>query len=382
MGRTILIGSLQYSPIYKSHCCALGGQAESEGISVKYLFSEAYRWMLPSDIIGQTYFVGNSTGMRSSIFDGFNPSVHRALARAFRESAPSLCYMYNFHPFLNVRLAKLAQKKGAVFIQHVQEPYVKDKSAYKGPKQFWLTIFEQLQEMAIGHADGVVVSSQRSLDLFNERYASFQGEIRLIPLIYEDQGRGLEDDEIRREYITFIGPPVPAKGPEIFLKIVELAEGEGLDEKFLMITRVKPSDPRFLRHPNLKIFYKRELSDEEIGEHIRKSKMVITPYTVATQSSVILTSFMYGTPALSSNVGGLPEFIEHGKSGYLLDPHAPPEKWLQGISYISEHLDSMSHLCREQFVQHYAESNWQKYLGDLLAIPSMASNSPNKGAKS
>jgi glycosyltransferase involved in cell wall biosynthesis len=31
---------------------------------------------------------------------------------------------------------------------------------------------------------------------------------------------------------------------------------------------------------------------------------------------------MYGTPVVSSNVGGLPEFVHHKETGYLVDLNA------------------------------------------------------------
>lgn len=365
----ILVGSLQYSPIYKSHCCALGKQAESKGCRVKYLFSEAYNWMLPPDILEKTYFVGHSTDIRSSLMDGYRPSVRRELTRIFDDDRPDVCYMYNFHPFLNLQLARLAHRKGATFIQHVQEPYVPDKSKYKGLKKYWLSAFEQLQEQVIREADGVVISSKRSLNLFQQRYGGFQGEVRFIPLMYEDLGKDVGSSRQDRTDITFIGPPVPAKGTETFLRVVERAEREGLNENFVILTRVAPREPRFYGHSNLQIIHKEKISDNEVGDQMRKSKMSFTPYTVATQSSVVLTSFMYGTPALSTNVGGLPEFIDHRRTGYLLDPGASSGEWLRGITYINENLEWMSRCCRDQFIRHYAETNWSKYLDGILYVP-------------
>lgn len=361
----IYIGSLQYSPIYKSHCCALGKQCEKYGYSVKYLFSWKYEWMLPEEVKEKTIFIGKSAGIASAIKDGLNFKHVRKLSRILLEDRPDYIYMYNFHPFLNYYIAKLAKKCGSTFTQHVQEPYVEDKKVYGGLKQYWLYLFEYFQEKLLENVDIAVISSNRASYLFEKRYQNFSGRKVIIPLMYEDMGDSTSNIE-GRKYITFIGPPVAAKGPETFLKIVEYSERHNLGFNFLMISRSRVKDPRFYTKSNLEIFYKDKTSDEEMGEYIQRSVMTITPYKVATQSSVILVSYMYGTPVLSTNVGGLSEFVYHSKTGYLVDKNAKVEEWIEGINFIKDNLSKMSKDCRDYFVKEFSEINWPKYFKDLF----------------
>jgi glycosyltransferase involved in cell wall biosynthesis len=109
------------------------------------------------------------------------------------------------------------------------------------------------------------------------------------------------------------------------------------------------------------------MSDEEFGDLIRKSLMVLTPYKRETQSSVILVSYMYGTPVVSSDVGGMPEFVNHGKTGYLVSMDSPIEEWIRGIFFILNNLHKMTVNCRNYFVDTFSGRNWRKYLPDLLA---------------
>ncbi len=361
----IWVCSLQYSPIYKSHCCALGKQVEHEGYDVRYLFSHAYDWMLPPDIKEKTWFIGNSTGIVSSIGDGLSYQIRSRLKNLLKNDLPDFIYFYNFHPFLNYFIASLAKKHGCTFIQHVQEPYVEDKTAYKGLKRFWLLGFEYLQERLLAKSDIAIVSSQKSMELFKKRYTNFQGELLLIPLMYEDCA---EQATLypNRQFITFIGPPIPAKGSEIFLKIVQYCQKRNLDYQFLLITREKITDPRYYQYNNLKIAYHNKISDEMMSEYQKASWMMLTPYTVATQSSVVLTSYRFGTPALSSNVGGLPEFIDHKKTGYLIDVHAPVAEWVNGMDFICDHFDEMSVRCRNYYQDNFSEKNWLHYFGMLF----------------
>jgi glycosyltransferase involved in cell wall biosynthesis len=46
------------------------------------------------------------------------------------------------------------------------------------------------------------------------------------------------------------------------------------------------------------------------------------PYTSATQSGVTQLAMYYKKPMLVTNVGGLPEIIEHNKDGYISSTNA------------------------------------------------------------
>ena len=364
MVKKIVIGSLQYSPIYKSHCCALGKQCEKEGYSVKYIFSHEYEWMLPEDIINKTVFVGKSTGLISALIAGLNVGNIQKLNKALLEYNPDYIYMYNYHPFLNYYMAILSHKHGSTFIQHIQEPCVEDKSAYKGFKQYWLYLFEYFQEKLLDRVDIAVLSSKRALYLFDKRYGKFVRTKTMIPLMYEDLGNDLKNIG-HRKYITFIGPPVPAKGPETFLDIVDYSNKNGLNFKFLLISNSEVNSS-YYEIKNLEIFYKDKISDEIMGDFIKNSLMTVTPYKVATQSSVILTSYMYGTPVLSTNVGGLPEVVHHLKTGYLLDENSIVEEWINGVTFILNNHSEMSKYCRDYFTREFSEINWPKYFFNIF----------------
>jgi glycosyltransferase involved in cell wall biosynthesis len=274
-------------------------------------------------------------------------------------------YLFNFHPFLNRYLARQAQQHGSVSIQHIQEPYVDDKSVYGGFRAYWLPLFELLQEETIRHVDVVVLSSSYALALFDRRYPGFTGKKLLIPLMYEDLGKSTDTEVTGRRFVTFVGPPSKAKGAEKFSEIVKYCFANGLDYQFLLVSGRHVRTRGLDKFRNVTILQKPHISDRELGEALKMSLMTLTPYTVATQSSVIPVSYMYGTPVVSSNVGGLPEEVADDETGILLEPDAPVDQWIDAISYTRSQLPKMAKACRRMFEARFAGANWERYLDGL-----------------
>jgi glycosyltransferase involved in cell wall biosynthesis len=361
---TIYVGSLEFSPIFKSHCCAFGRACEEKGYSVKYLFSREYEWMLPPDILEKTVFIGHSVGIYSMLKDWLSPKNRAKINKTFLKEPPTAIYLHNFH-FLNNFIAKLSKKNGSRFIYHVHEPFVVAKKTHGGFHQYWLHLFEYFQGRLLINTDVAIVSSKEASSLFDLRYRHFLGQKMFIPLLYEDLG-GSEISVKERNFVTFVGPPVAAKNPEKFLEIVNFSKSKNLDLQFLLISRAELNDSRYSEIDNLKIIIQKRLSDQDFGNLIKHSIAIITPYKRETQSSVILTSYMYGTPVISSNVGGLPEFVSEGKTGYLLSLTDNVSEWLERICFVNEHFQDFSDNARNYFKSNFSGENWQKYLQNLL----------------
>lgn len=363
--KKIIIGSLQFSPIYKSHCCALGALAEKNGFDVRYLFSTEYAWMLPDAVKEKTLFLGRTKDITTAVLDGVNPWNYQRIRQIFEKEKPRFIYLYNFHPFFNGVIADFSKRYGATYIQHIHEPHYENKKVYGGLMQYWLSLFESFQGNLLTKTDIVIISSRISTELFRKWYPEYRGRIVTAPLIYEDRGPDMKIPE-EPEYLTLVGPPVPAKGPEIFLRIAAGVEKSHPQFRFQIISRSPVTNPVFFRNSNVRIMYKDHIYDEEMDDFLRKSIAVITPYKAATQSSVVIMANMVGTPVLSSDVGGLPEFVRHKITGYLVALDAPVETWIEGIDFIVAHREEMSRASRRYFLENFSITGWQKFFDDIF----------------
>ena len=60
--------------------------------------------------------------------------------------------------------------------------------------------------------------------------------------------------------------------------------------------------------------------DEAVGEYFGAADVAVLPYVSATQSGITQIAFAFGLPVISTNVGGLPEVVREGETGYIVKP--------------------------------------------------------------
>jgi glycosyltransferase involved in cell wall biosynthesis len=67
----------------------------------------------------------------------------------------------------------------------------------------------------------------------------------------------------------------------------------------------------------------RYIPDEEVGVYFRAADLVVLPYRSATQSGITQTAFAFGRPVVVTAVGGLPDVVDDGVTGYVVPPDNP-----------------------------------------------------------
>lgn len=62
------------------------------------------------------------------------------------------------------------------------------------------------------------------------------------------------------------------------------------------------------------------IPDEEVEQFFSATDLVVLPYESATQSGIVQIAYGFEKPVIVTNVGGLPEVVIDGKTGYVVEP--------------------------------------------------------------
>jgi len=67
------------------------------------------------------------------------------------------------------------------------------------------------------------------------------------------------------------------------------------------------------------------VKNEAVSLFFSSADVVVLPYVTATQSGIVQIAFGLNKPVITTNVGGLPEVVEDGKTGFVVDPESPDQ---------------------------------------------------------
>jgi glycosyltransferase involved in cell wall biosynthesis len=78
-------------------------------------------------------------------------------------------------------------------------------------------------------------------------------------------------------------------------------------------------------------FVDRYIANEEVAAYFTAADLVMLPYISATQSAIAQVAVAFDRPMIATRVGGLPEVVSEGKTGFIVPP-ADPEGMADAVS--------------------------------------------------
>lgn len=162
----------------------------------------------------------------------------------------------------------------------------------------------------------------------------------------------------KHPYILFVGRISPYKGLEYLLPAMKRVH-EACPDCHLIVAGSGKYHFDIAEYQKLSYIdiRNRFIPDEEMVALIRHTAFMICPYTDATQSGVVMSAYAFCTPVIATNVGGLPEMVEHERNG-LIVPEKDAERLADSIISLWQHPE--------------LEATFSKHIEDSYSIGSLS----------
>jgi len=222
------------------------------------------------------------------------------------------------------RIIRLFTRIKVVFICHNVIPH----------ERHWADRF--FTRFALGSADKIVVHGEQQIQVA-QRFVSRAKVVHSPHPTFDQFGlRGLSQSEARARLgikgntLLFFGYVRPYKGLRYLLESLPdvlretevnlVVAGEFYDEKTQYTDIIQSL--RLERHVKVIDSY---IENEEVETYFAACDLVVCPYISGTQSGVIQIAYSFNRPVVCTRVGGLPEVVVEGKTGFIVNPQDPQD---------------------------------------------------------
>ena len=148
------------------------------------------------------------------------------------------------------------------------------------------------------------------------------------PIINISKAREILNLDLSAKYILFFGFIRKYKGLDLLLDafadvriqnkgIKLIIAGEFYEKKSPYIEKIKK-----LKLDDSVLIFDHYIDNSQVANYFCSSNLVVQPYLSATQSGVSMIAFHFLKPVLVTKKGGLSEYVNHQKDGYIVNSNA------------------------------------------------------------
>jgi glycosyltransferase involved in cell wall biosynthesis len=232
---------------------------------------------------------------------------------------------FNFFEGIILTLVIKMLGKKAVYTAHDVLPHSKN-NAYN--RSLFKLIYK-IQDEIIVHSDFIKKRIVNEFNINKNKITLVKHGLYKItesPAVSRDVAREKFGYNLNQLVILFFGIITKYKGLDLLLEAFTRLEAILPDIQLLIAGRV--SQEYRNEYDNLIQSYNsdritkiaRHIKEEEVEQIFKAADLVVLPYTEASQSGVLFMSYAYGKPVIAPSLGGFPDDIETGKTGFLFEP--------------------------------------------------------------
>ena len=259
--------------------------------------------------------------------DIWNPHSYQVIKGILRRESPDIVHIHNIRGF-SLSAFGAVKKLGLplIFTAHDYSMVCFRYSLLKGsgrvctePRAICRAGNKLKKTLIDNKPDTVTAPSQFVIDRLNEN-----GLFNNTRCVRVFNAISLDDAVLtRKDYntidIMFSGQLTRVKGAHILIDAFRQIEDKNARLHILgrgnyaeELKRIARDDSRIIFHGFMEW--------EELREFYKKANITVVPSIwYEPFGLIIIESFMYGTPVIGSNIGGIPEIIEDGKSGFTFE---------------------------------------------------------------
>jgi glycosyltransferase involved in cell wall biosynthesis len=289
-------------------------------------------------------YVDAGATVHSITFDlGLRPNRLPAVLEEIRvvvdEVDPDVIHLHNFGPAMLARLAlgrrhpipRVFQVPGPLHMEHY--PYRRTDLATAGLQDRWIASSEYTQRLYLsaGVAPGRVSMSYYGTDIDSFALTSTPLDLR-SELGLSDSTRIIGMVAYMYAPKRHLGQMRGLKGHEDLIDAVSIGLSEGADIAVVFVGGAWNGAVRYEEHL-------RKLADQRCGKRafflgtrpdvseLYRNFEVSAHPSLSENVGGTVESFLCGVPAVATNVGGFPELVKEGETGWLVPAHHPRALW-------------------------------------------------------
>ena len=170
-------------------------------------------------------------------------------------------------------------------------------------------------------------------------------------------------------YFLFFGQITEHKGIDYLLEAMKRVHTQYPKMRLIVAGKGKyPFDITEYQQLDYIEFRNRFIPDDELAELIQGAYCAVCPYKDATQSGVVMSAFAFNKPIIATNVGGLPEQVEHDKYG-LIVPSCDVDALANAMMHLLSHPEKLQEYA-DNIERDYSEGpkSWKEIAKKLNII--------------